>query len=81
MIPLPEADETLVTLTRDVYTPTAIAETIRAFHELCNVEADVDEESTRLRFNLNSDRTGTICDDFLNYALELSAQELLSSKE
>jgi hypothetical protein len=81
MMPLPDADEAPVTLTHYVYTPTAIEETIRAFHELCDVEAHIEEESTHLRFHVKSDCPRTVCDDFLNYALELSAQELLGSKE
>jgi hypothetical protein len=81
MMPLRDADEARVTLTHYIYAPAAIEETIRTFHELCDVEADVEEESTHLRFHLKSDCPSTVCDDFLNYALELSAQELLSSKE
>jgi hypothetical protein len=81
MMSLLEADESPVTLTHYVYTPAAIEETIRAFGELCDVEADVAEGSTYLFFHLKSDCPGTVRDDFLNYALELSAQELLSSKE
>jgi hypothetical protein len=70
-----------VTLTHDVYTQAAIKQTIRAFHELCGVEADVEAESTYLRFHLKADCPSTVCDDFLNYALELSAEELLGGKE
>jgi hypothetical protein len=79
--PLQDTDESPVTLTHYVYTPAAIGETIRAFHELCDVEADVEEESTHLHFYPKSDCPVTVCDDFLNYALELSAQELLTNKE
>jgi hypothetical protein len=81
MMPLRDAAETPVALTHDAYTPAAIEETIRAFHELCSVEAYVDGESTHLRFHLKTDSPSTVCDDFLNYALELSAQELLRAKE
>jgi len=70
-----------VTLTRHVYTPAAIDQTIRAFHELCEVEAVVEREFTYLRFHVKTDGPITVCDDFLNYALELSAQELLRVKE
>ena len=38
-------------------------------------------EFTHLSFHLKTDCPSTVCDDFLNYALELSAQELLSGKE
>ena len=80
-MPHPKAVDTPVTLTHDVYTPAAIDETIRAFHELCGVEARVEGESTHLLFHLKADCPSTVCDDFLNYALELSAQELLLGKE
>ena len=42
--------ETQVTLTHYVYTPAAIEQTIREFHELCGVEADVEGESTQTPF-------------------------------
>lgn len=73
--------ETQVTLTHYVYTPAAIEQTIREFHELCGVEADVEGESTKLLFHPKVDCPSTVSDDFLNYALELSALELLSRKE
>jgi hypothetical protein len=72
-----DASDATVTLTHYVYTPTAIQETIRAFHELCGVETDVNGESTHLLFQRKADCPSTVTDDFLNYALELSAQELL----
>lgn len=81
MMPLGDAVEVSVTLTHDVYTPAAIEQTIRAFHGLCRVEADIGGESTHVRFHFKTDRPSTVRDDFLNYALELSAQELLSAKE
>ncbi len=80
-MPLQNALEASVTLTHDVYTQTAIEETIRAFHELCGVETDVRGECTHLCFSLKTGCPSTVCDDFLNYALELSAQELLGRKE
>jgi len=80
MMPLRGADEAPVTLTHCVYTPAAIEATIRAFHELCEVEAEIEEQYTHLRFHLKTDCPSTVCDDFLNYALELSAQELLSKE-
>jgi hypothetical protein len=80
MMPPQDAIETPLTLTHDVYTPAAIEQTICAFDQLCGVETDVEGESTHLRFHLKTDCPCTVCDDFLNYALELSAQELLSGK-
>jgi hypothetical protein len=70
-----------VTLTHDVYTPAAIEQTICVFQELCTIEAEVAGDSTQVRFHLKPDSPGRVCDDFLNYALELSAQELLGRKE
>jgi hypothetical protein len=64
-----------------VYTPAAIEQTIRAFHELCDVEATVYGESTHVRFLRKTDGPSTVCDDFLNYALELSVQERLIGEE
>ena len=81
MMPLGDAAQVLVTLTHDVYTPAAIKETIHAFRELCAIETNVKGESTDLRFHSRADSPSTVCDDFLNYALELSAQDLLSGKE
>ena len=72
---------TEVTLTLDVYTPAAIEQTIRAFHHLCAAEAHVEGESTHVRFELRTGSPSTVQDDFLNYALDLSAQELLSGGE
>ena len=81
MMPLRDAAEVLVTLTHDVYTPTAITETIHAFQKLCDVETDVQGNCTNLRLRIKANCPSTACDDFLNYVLELSAQELLSGKE
>jgi hypothetical protein len=72
---------TQVTLTHYVYTQAAIEQTINEFHELCEVEADVEGESTRVLFRPKIDCPSTVSDDFLNYALELSALEMLSRKE
>jgi hypothetical protein len=74
-------EATPLPLTHYVYTPAAIEETIRAFHELVEIESEAQEESTLLRLHPKADCPITVCDDFLNYALELSAQELLSGKE
>jgi hypothetical protein len=71
---------TRVTVAHYIYTPTAIEQTINEFHELCEVETDVDGESTRLLFRPKIDCPSTVSDDFLNYALELSALELLSKE-
>ena len=75
------AAELPITLTHYVYTPAAIEQTMRAFHELCEVQAQVDGESTHVRFRIKTDTPSTVCDDFLNFALELSAQEHLSRRE
>lgn len=75
---MPSGDAAEVTLTHDVYTPAAIEETIVAFHHLCGVEARVEGAATHVRFDLKTVGPSTVPDDFLNYALELSAQELLS---
>jgi len=71
---------TQVTLAQYIYTPTAIERTISEFHELCEVDTDVDGESIRLLFCPKIDCPSTVQDDFLNYALELSALELLSKE-
>ena len=81
MMPVGDALDASVTLTHDVYTPAAIEQTIRAFHELCRVEASVGGESTHVRLHCKTGGPSTVCDDFLNYALELSVQELLTGKE
>ena len=75
---IPSADAAEVTLTHDLYTPAAIEKTLVAFHHLCTVAVTVDGQATRVRFDLNAAGPSTVRDDFLNYALELSAQELLS---
>lgn len=79
MIPLGES--VVFGLTHEIYTPTAIKETIQAFQKLCNVEAASKGDCTNLQFHIKADCPTTTCDDFLNYALELSAQERLSGKE
>jgi hypothetical protein len=81
MMPMNDGGDTLVTLTHYIYTPAAIAETTQAFNQLCAVCANVEGESTQLRFHPKTDCPSTVCDDFLNYALELSALELLGGKE
>jgi hypothetical protein len=81
MMPLGDATDEPVTLTHDVYTPAAIEQTISVFQELCTVEAEMGGDSTHVRFHLKPDSPGRVRDDFLNYALELSAQELLGRKE
>jgi hypothetical protein len=81
MKPPGHAAQVVVTLTHDIYTPSAIEETIYAFQELCNVEADVQRDCSNLRIHIKADCPSTTCDEFLNYALELSAQELLSGRE
>ena len=81
MMPLGDAGEGLVTLTHDVYTPAAIKETVHAFQELCDVEVYVQGDCSNLRIHIKPDCPSSACDDFLNYALELSAQELLSGKQ
>jgi hypothetical protein len=75
---MPPGDAAEVMLTHDVYTPAAIEQTIVAFHHLCEVEARIDGEATHVRFDLKTGGPSTVPDDFLNYVLELSAQELLS---
>jgi hypothetical protein len=69
------------TLSHDVYTPAAIEQATRAFHELCEVEADAAGESTLVRLRRKAGGPTAVCVDFLNYALELSVQELLSGQE
>jgi hypothetical protein len=81
MIPPGDGVEVLITLTYDIYTPAAIRETIHAFQELCDVEVDVQGDCSNLRIHIKPDCPSAACDDFLNYALDLSAQELLSGKE
>ncbi len=75
---MPPGDAAEVTLTHDVYTSAAIEETMRAFGHLVVVEAHDEGEVTHVRFSLKHTSPSTVPDDFLNYALELSAQELLS---
>jgi len=70
-----------ITLSHDVYTPAAIEQATRAFHEICEVETDAEGESTLVRLRRKAGSPTAVCDDFLNYALELSVQELLTCKE
>ena len=81
MTPFEDGAGARVTLTHDVYTPAAIEQTISAFQGLCTVEIELGGNSTHVRFQLKPDSPGSVREDFLNYALELSAQELLSSRE
>ena len=69
-----------ITLSHDVYTPAAMEQATHAFHALCGVEADAEGESTLVRLRRKAGSPTAVCDDFLNYALELSVQELLSGK-
>ena len=70
-----------ITLSHDVYTPAAIEKATHAFHELCEVDADAEGESTLVRLRRKVGGPTPVYDDFLNYALELSVQELLTGKE
>jgi hypothetical protein len=81
MMSFGDAGKVLVTLAHDIYTPAAIEETIQAFQELCTVEIDDQGDCSNLRIHIKSGCPSTACDDFLNYALELSAQAMLSGKE
>ena len=65
-MPLQDAVDVVVALTQYVYTPAAVEETIRAFQELCDIEAYIEEDVATLRFHLKSDSPSTVCDEFLN---------------
>jgi hypothetical protein len=62
------------TLTRRVYTIAALTQTVEAFADICNASLTESEDAFILQITCTGDQ-GT--DEFLNYALGLSAQELL----
>jgi hypothetical protein len=66
-------DETIA-LTDQIYTPAAIRETIEAFRLACSASFTAAEATYILRMTAPDRHTR---DEFLNYALALSAQELL----
>jgi hypothetical protein len=64
-------------LTGDVYTATAIQRACRDFEQLCTVTVHPRNNETHIRITplvVNA----SIVDEFLNYVLALSAQELLA---
>lgn len=67
-----------IALTHDIYSPAAIDEAILAFNELCSVERESRPGRTDLRVHLRDGSPPRICDDFLNYVLELSAHDILT---
>jgi hypothetical protein len=63
-----------ITLTRRIYTPDAIQQTVEAFANICTASVTSREEAHILRVTAPRPQ---VMDEFLNYALALSAQELL----
>lgn len=64
-----------VSLTRRVYTPDAIRQTIETFAGICEASFAITEDDCLLRIAGAGPQP---VDEFLNYALALSAQELLA---
>jgi hypothetical protein len=67
---------TAIILTGCVYTPNALRETIEAFSSLCEATfTTTEDESLLVELSCPSQQ---LADEFLNYALALSAQERLT---
>jgi hypothetical protein len=64
-----------VSLTRRIYTPSAIRQTIEAFAHICDASLTVTEDDCLLQIAAPGRHS---VDEFLNYALALSAQERLA---
>lgn len=63
-----------IDLTRRIYTRDALQQTIEVFADLCKVSFKTEQDSFALQVTAPQPQ---ISDEFLNYALGLSAQELL----
>jgi hypothetical protein len=61
-------------LTSQIYTRNALDETADAFAKLCEIAITSEDDSHTLELSCAQPQ---IADEFLNYALALSAQELL----
>lgn len=62
------------TLTRCIYTPDALQQTVAAFAHICAASITSGDDAHILRITATRPH---VTDEFLNYALALSAQELL----
>ena len=65
---------TTIELTRRIYTDEALHQTIKAFANLCTASFTIEEDAYMLQVTAAQPQ---ISDEFLNYALGISAQELL----
>jgi hypothetical protein len=63
-----------ITLTSRIYTPGALQQTVEAFANLCTASFTSEADAYILRITATRPH---VKDEFLNYALALSAQELL----
>jgi hypothetical protein len=63
-----------ITLTRRIYTPEALEQTVKAFAKMCTASFKSGEDAHVLSITAMRPQ---ITDEFLNYALALSAQEHL----
>jgi hypothetical protein len=63
-----------IRLTQQVYTPEALRQTVAAFSDHCVASFSTEEESYVLEITTPKQQ---VKDEFLNYALGLSAQERL----
>ena len=63
------------TLTHDVYSPRAIDRAVQDFSHLCLATISVGQNATTLKISSRGAEPSVI-DEFLNYTLELSVQEL-----
>lgn len=68
-----------IVLSADIYTLTAIKRATRDFTQLCSVTLLPGNEEFRVEFIANVTRPNLL-DEFLNYVLDLSAAEQLSSE-
>ena len=64
-------------LTVDIYTMPATIRAAEAFKDLCRVRIYPGNEETRVILEV-PEQQASVVDEFLNYALALSAQESLS---
>jgi len=63
-----------IMLTLRIYTPNALQQTVEAFAKICTASVTTQKEAHILRVTAPQPQ---VMDEFLNYALALSAQELL----
>jgi hypothetical protein len=65
---------TTTALTQRIYTHQALQQTIEVFANICTASFTAEHDAYVLQITAPQRQ---ICDEFLNYALSLSAQELL----